>query len=70
MRISRQSLATLALTLLVSSVSAGPDSDELGWMSGRWCTRDGEQKIEEHWLPHRVLGQKRERSERQIRHCF
>ncbi len=53
MRISRQSLATLALTLLVSSVSAGPDPDDLGWMSGRWCTRDGEHKIEEHWLPHR-----------------
>ena len=53
MRISRQSLATLALTLLVPSVSAGPDPDELSWMSGRWCTRGSEQKIEEHWLPHR-----------------
>jgi len=53
MRISRQSLATLALTLLVSSASAGPDPDELSWMSGRWCTTGGEQEIEEHWLPHR-----------------
>lgn len=53
MRTIRPSLTTLALTLLVSSASAGPDLDGLGWMSGRWCTTDGEQKIEEHWLPHR-----------------
>ena len=53
MRTSRQSLTTLAFTLLVSSASAGSGPDELSWMSGRWCTSGGEQEIEEHWLPHR-----------------
>ena len=53
MRTSRQSFTTLALTLLVSSASAGPDPGQLSWMSGRWCTTGGEQTIEEHWLPHR-----------------
>ena len=53
MRTNRRTLTTLALTLLVSSASAGPGPDDLGWMSGRWCTTGGEQTIEEHWLPHR-----------------
>lgn len=53
MRSSRQSFTTLALILLVSSASAGPDPDGLGWMSGRWCTTGDGPKIEEHWLPHR-----------------
>ena len=53
MKSSRPSFTTLALTLLVSSASAAPGPDGLGWLSGRWCTTGDEPKIEEHWLPHR-----------------
>lgn len=44
----------LVIALLSIAVTAVPDTTgTLDWLSGRWCTTQGEERIEEIWLaPH------------------
>jgi len=44
--------ALLALALAASAVPASAaDGEPLAWLAGQWCGSEGDQRIEESWLP-------------------
>jgi len=46
-------LAVLSLSAGVALPASAPSPSDLDWMAGHWCSDEGQEHIEEHWLPAR-----------------
>jgi hypothetical protein len=51
MNTKRRLLFLVAVSFLLPEFLAADEPIDLGWMSGRWCVTNGEERIEEYWLP-------------------
>ena len=50
-RMRKQAFLLLATSMALAADAGSSTAANVGWLSGHWCARSGEQLIEEYWLP-------------------